>query len=389
MPEEGGLPGRSRGIMLLELLDRPPVSEDDWRRLLGAFDARREELASSRGDLDRGLVERAEAEVCADPASAIRFSPEGFATVTAAGRHFAGGRFELPSLGELRRRVGGPAGSGRLRLWVLEGASPVTDIGALQATAPPNTLFQVASQFNCLEAMEPQVTDVADYFKDNTQGPRAAISAFPGTLVRHYAAPAPEGGRFVQSTDGRQLNLLEGLAPVRNGYLKAGDIPEPQVLARELEARFDEIRVGVHEGIEVVLGANWYGPVEPGTRISQAFTSTLAAGGYGRPLPEVCRPLLRAAYLGTLLAAAVLGQERVVLTLIGGGAFGNPVPMVWESLLAAADEVAPLLSRDLTVILNGRNLPGEVQASEWHRAARDRGGALIHCGGPRARRFQG
>ena len=32
---------------------------------------------------------------------------------------------------------------------------------------------------------------------------------------------------------------------------------------------------------------------------------------------------LRAAYLGTLLAAATLGQHLAVLTLIGGGVFGN------------------------------------------------------------------
>lgn len=38
------------------------------------------------------------------------------------------------------------AGSGRVRLWALTGAHPATDIGALQACAPPDSLFQVASQ---------------------------------------------------------------------------------------------------------------------------------------------------------------------------------------------------------------------------------------------------
>ena len=33
-----------------------------------------------------------------------------------------------------------------------------TDIGSLQATAGPGMLFQVASQFNCLEAPGPFVT---------------------------------------------------------------------------------------------------------------------------------------------------------------------------------------------------------------------------------------
>src|SRR3989442_929187 len=80
-----------------------------------------------------------------------------------------------------------------------------------QAPAPPGSLFQVASQFNCLESPGEFVVPVAEYFNDPTQGPRASISAFPGTLVRHYAAPAPDGSRFVQTNDGPQLNLLEGV----------------------------------------------------------------------------------------------------------------------------------------------------------------------------------
>ena len=89
-----------------------------------------------------------------------------------------------------------------VRFFVLDGASPVTDIGALQATAPAGSLFQVASQFNCLEAPDARITRVADYIHDPTQGPRASISAFPGTFIRHYAAPTAEGARFVQKTNG-------------------------------------------------------------------------------------------------------------------------------------------------------------------------------------------
>ena len=37
---------------------------------------------------------------------------------------------------------------------------------------------------------------------------RAAISAFPGTLLRHYAAPAPDGSRSVQKTGGPRAGRL-------------------------------------------------------------------------------------------------------------------------------------------------------------------------------------
>src|SRR5207244_9763794 len=112
-----------------------------------------------------------------------------------------------------------------VRLWVLDGASPATDVGSLQGTAEEGTLFQVASQFNCLESPGPFVASVSEYFNDFTQGPRASISAFPATLLRHYAAPGPNSERFVQTSGlGPQLDLLAdvfepGKSPVRNGYL--------------------------------------------------------------------------------------------------------------------------------------------------------------------------
>ncbi|MFN8484519.1 MAG: hypothetical protein U0768_15885 [Anaerolineae bacterium] len=66
---------------------------------------------------------------------------------------------------------------------------------------------------------------------------------------------------------------------------------------------------------------------------------------------------LRAAYLSTLLAAIALGRTWVALTLIGGGAFGNPMPLIWTAIEWALDEAEPYLVRDLEVVVNGRNLP--------------------------------
>jgi len=62
-------------------------------------------------------------------------------------------------------------------------------------------------------------------------------------------------------------------------------------------------------------------------------------GGYGQgeaiagPAGALCQQLLRATYLGTLLAAADLDKERVLLTMIGGGVFGNPHELIIESLV--------------------------------------------------------
>lgn len=86
------------------------------------------------------------------------------------------------------------------------------------------------------------------------------------------------------------------------------------------------------------------------TLISQAMTSTLAGGGYSdadtdTPVYKaIQRQLLRAAYLGILLGALTTGKKRVLLTAIGGGAFGNPHPLIWESILWAMNELEALPS---------------------------------------------
>lgn len=350
-------------------------------------------LIATAGQGNAHLVEKTELAVrAAPPGQAFSFDADGFATLQVEEHSWYAGRFETPSIAQLRERAKRfGAGTGRLRLWVLDGPGQATDIGGLQATAPSESLFQAASQFNCLESPGPYVTPVVQYFRDYTQGPRASISAFPATLLRHYAAPGAHGRRFVQ-TDDNQINLLADVfgpevAWVRSGYLMARYVRDPAALVAALTERFESIRVGLHEGAQVVLGYDFEGSVTDSEhrRIAQVFTSTIAGGGYGggglglgeMEFEAVCRQLLRAAYLGTLLAAAALNQRFAVLTLIGGGVFGNPVGLIWDAILWAADQTEPLLARDLDVIVNGRNLGEHVSDDDILPAVGARGGALL------------
>jgi hypothetical protein len=72
-----------------------------------------------------------------------------------------------------------------------------------------------------------------------------------------------------------------------------------------------------------------------------------------------------------------LGRDRVVLTLIGGGAFGNPIDLIWESILWALSEVETLVSAPLDVVINGRNLGATIDRTSILDAVRPRGGALL------------
>jgi hypothetical protein len=352
------------------------------------LDAARARVRDSKRKDDGGLVARIEQAVAAAPTETITFDAQGHATVRAEGQEFAGGVFAVRSIAALKAAVAArdTAPTGTVCLSVVEGSDPITDIGALQAMAHAGTLFQAASQFNCLEAPGPRLTTVTRYLSDPTQGPRASISAFPATLVRHYAAPDGAAGRFVQ-TSARQLDLLADALPaavgrVESGYLQTSRITDMEGAANALEAGFEHIAVGVHNEAQVVLGHGWYGAVEGAPRIAQVFTSTLAAGGYGRgeafggAVERICRQLLRAAYLGTLLAALSVGKRRVVLTMIGGGVFGNPHKLICECALWAVQEVERMGRGELEVVLNARDLSRGVDRTWLRGECEQRGGVL-------------
>ncbi|HEX7597072.1 MAG TPA: protein-tyrosine phosphatase family protein [Polyangia bacterium] len=377
-------------------LDESPsdkaASEDLVATLLarrpGGISRAAKAIQDSRGQGDRGLVGKVEAAVAADPAACITFDATGLATVTGAGQRFVGGRFSLRSIGELRAAVPTPTSrpeSRRVRLSAIRDQTALTDIGALQAMAGEKVLFQVASQFNCLEAPGPHQVPVSQYLQDPTQGPRAAISAFPGALVRHYAAPTAEGGHFVQSK-AHQLDLLAQALPrevgqVRGGYLQLDNIANLAKAAELLTGRFDHIRVGVHDQIQVVLGHNWDGGVRPGQQVAQVLTSTFAGGIYSPGArikghtETICRQLLRAAYLGTILAGLVLDKRQVILTMIGGGVLGNPHELIWDSICWAVDQAEGLAPRELDVVLNARESRAPQSAD-----CEKRGGALVDAG---------
>ena len=105
------------------------------------------------------------------------------------GRALACGRLETPSLAELRERCHSyahPSGEPTVR----EVVADVQHLHADESNA--HALFQVASQFNLLEMVSPDVTPdhgVGIYAYYHTQGPACAIAAGAGTIYRNYFAP--------------------------------------------------------------------------------------------------------------------------------------------------------------------------------------------------------
>jgi len=124
-------------------------------------------------------------------------------TSLANNRTFDAGSFATPTLSELRSKA--PTGTGRhIRVEELVG-----DVRSLhQDAANENAVFQVASQFNCLEMAAPHAVPedgVGIYQNDLTQGPACSICAGAGTIYRNYFVDV--NGHAGQSRD-NQIDCL-------------------------------------------------------------------------------------------------------------------------------------------------------------------------------------
>ena len=259
-------------------------------------------------------------------------------------RSYGIGELELVSLQSLRERAALGAGlPGRMVVRNVSG-----DVRLMhQSLEYTGALFQVASQFNLLEMASPYVTPedgVTRYQFDHTQGPACAIAAGAGTIFRNYFATV-EGGRG--QTRERQLDGLadvgtalshvlgrpvETLWKMRNGYALCNSTGLAAIgtyLRSASSAETDELRthlrIGVHSDVEVTDGDMPHRQV-----VSQAFCSALPVA-YSREPSADWQPfaqlVLEAAYEAALLAA-VLNARRgasniILMTRLGGGAFGN------------------------------------------------------------------
>ena len=285
------------------------------------------------------------------------------------GKRYGIGHFTMPSLGELRARVR-PA-PGRLTASIVSG-----DVRQLhRAPEYAGALFQVASQFNMLEMPGPSVTPeagVTDYQHDHTQGPACALAAGAATIYRNYFVPC--NGDVGQTQD-RQLDGLANLGaalaertgrPVAdlwkmtNGYalasqagLQAIGTTLAAADAEQVDALRSLLRCGIHAGVEVTDAD------EPRPMVSQIFCSALPVA-YTRVPSELWAPfatlVLEAAYEATLLAAAenaqTGGNHIVLLTLLGGGVFGNDEDWIHGAMRRALD-LARDWALDVRIVCHG------------------------------------
>ncbi|MEP0266400.1 hypothetical protein [Dokdonia sp.] len=263
------------------------------------------------------------------------------------GKSYTCGVLEIPTLYDLRQKVA----KGEIYTSHIKVSECVGDVQKLHCDSDnENAVFQAASQFNLLEMVGPEITPesgVGRYQYDYTQGPACAIACGAGTIYRNYFIPVQ--GKIGQTStnqidcldeigtffNNQELNLWE----MRNGYALVS-----QNGLLHINKRINELSTEKREALKGMLkvGIQW------NTEVTLKEESHLVTQVYCSALPvaysiidfyyweEFARIILEATYEATLYAGLLnyekTGCPKVYLTLVGGGAFGNEMDWIIESL---------------------------------------------------------
>ncbi|WP_220459111.1 hypothetical protein [Gelidibacter maritimus] len=266
---------------------------------------------------------------------------------------FVFGSLETPSLEELRNESD-LINKYNSEIKISEIVGNIQNIH--QEASNKNALIQVASQFNLLEMVSPDSTPeegVGIYEYDGTQGPACAIACGAGTIFRNYFVNVD--GQIGQ-TSTKQIDCLHDIGielenekhkhwEMKNGYALAtrkGLTSITQQIksksGNDFESLKGKLRIGVQWDSEVTLNKNK-------NPITQVYCSALPVSYSEIEIElwsEFAKMILEATYEATFHIALKnynrTGNNKVFLTLIGGGAFGNRYEWIFDAIRKSIDK---------------------------------------------------
>lgn len=285
-------------------------------------------------------------------------------------RSFQFGELEVVSLESLRKRFSEPLSQYKSQIKVEE---IIANVQSLHVNPEnKNALFQAASQFNLLEMMGPIISPengVNIYELDYTQGPACAIACGAGTIYRNYFVPlnGSIGQTLHNQIDclediGKELNNKElDLWEMKNGYALVNqkgllNINKQIASLTKLEREYlkGKLKVGVQWNTEVTIA-------DSEQTVSQIYCSALPVAYsdiQSYYWESFARVVLEATYEATFYAAlcnlSKTKSNKVFLTLVGGGAFGNDADWILESLINAIERFKSV-SLDVKIVSYGRS----------------------------------
>lgn len=291
------------------------------------------------------------------------------------GRTLQAGSFSTPTLRELRESALAVLKASSMSIGLQVEHIVTNDILA-EHHRHPHATFQAASQFNCLEFPSYHVNPedgITAYSTDRTQGPACAIACPAGTLYRNYFAQVYDtktGSYAAGQTAGRQINNLDALEEaldnaspskqywtVRNGYTFSTEEALAKLnavlAARDGGQLRDLVKVGLQRDTEVVYRSRFEEvAADPPLLVTQVYCSALSCAYSGVQLQHweaLARIILQANYEACLWAAVLnmlhhqdqpLESNKLYLTFIGGGVFGNDMGWIGDSIANAVQRVS-------------------------------------------------
>lgn len=259
------------------------------------------------------------------------------------------------------------------------------DTPALQA-APENAgaVFQVASNFDCLEGNGGAKSRITDYLSPGmyVQGEAAAISAMPGAIYRKYFnRPVNLLSDFAQEWDFNYSSGYVGNIPTINEQF--GSMTDAEIIKAS-----KNVYVGVQADVCVTGGfgptreelqncpVNEYLAVQvpegQEQRVTQVFTAALNPY-YNDPttpgFKNLAKIFLHAAYDKTIEYAAMHKTNKLFLTLVGGGVFQNKLAWIAQAIdHACRQDYLSGNIEPLQITLVVYNSAGYKDRADWNNA---------------------
>lgn len=266
------------------------------------------------------------------------------------GKRYKAGNFQVRSISSFDMK---PRGGGKLHIIHGHGSysTHFDYIDVLSNQALPENdgaTYLAASNFNCLEFVSQDQTaldGVTGYVYDRTQGPFCALAAGPAIVYRNYFVK--HDGKVGQLE--KEIELLKKTPiHVTHGY---PIITNPEFTNNSSNKKFkwddeNNYLVGVHRGCQLTTtrNGNNFALVNQDDRIvhhvyAAAFNFNGTVDKCNLTI-KISKYMLKAEYKAAILAAwenSLLypnrkGSNKLYLTLLGGGVFGNDIDLIADAI---------------------------------------------------------
>ena len=278
-------------------------------------------------------------------------------------KSYRSGLFSTPTIEELRNKSIELLNKSRTNISATTTYSHVVIDDVLEMHHKyPRSTFQVASQFNCLEFVSPELT----------QGPACSLACASGTIYRNYfAVPPTNSFGIIGQSQNSQFNLLDNLERmidnsnnnywhVNNGYInskrKSLAHLNKNIQSCNIDNFIKNIKVGVHDDVGVVFSSR-YEPIDEDLYVTQVYCSAVSCNYTSiprktwQPIAEI---ILQSQYEGAIWSAVLNhlrgGTNKLFLTFIGGGVFGNKNKWIGRSISRALN-IATKYDTGLDIII--------------------------------------